>query len=85
MTVNLGGVARMPCWYVTSCELVFSSTMRRLFKKNLDKVLTWDITAADYPNMQYVHVTLEKIKDIQMQMEGSDQCNFIFICTKSVF
>ena len=45
----------------------------------------WDITAADYPKMQYVHVTLEKIKDIQMQMEGSDQCNFIFICTKMYF
>ena len=38
--------------------------------------------AVDYPKMQYVRVTLEKIKDIQMQLEGSDQRNFIFICTK---
>ena len=42
----------------------------------------WDITAANYPKMQYVCVMLEKIKNIQMQMEGSDQRNFIFICTK---
>ena len=35
VTVNLGGVARMPCWYITSCELVFSSTMKRLFKTKI--------------------------------------------------
>ena len=31
----------------------------------------WDNAAVDYPKMQYVRVTLEKIKDILMQMEGS--------------
>ena len=36
----------------------------------------------DYPKMQYVCAALEKIKDIQMQLETSDQSNFIFICTK---
>ena len=42
----------------------------------------WDITGVNYPKMQYVCVTLENIKDIQMQVEGSDQCTFVFICTK---
>ena len=75
MTMKLGGVAHMPCWYATtSCELVSNSIMRRLFKtKHLaDKVAMWDITAMDYPKMQYVCVALEKIKDIQMQLKASD-------------
>ena len=42
----------------------------------------WDITTANYPKIQYVRVILEKIKDIQMQLEGSDQRKFIFIHTK---
>ena len=42
----------------------------------------WDIATTDYPKMQYICVMLEKIEDIQMQMEGSDQRNFIFIHTK---
>ena len=31
----------------------------------------WDITTVDYLKMQYICETLEKIKDILMQMEGS--------------
>ena len=42
----------------------------------------WDIMMADYPKMQYICVALEKIKNIQMQLETSDQPNFIFIHTK---
>ena len=42
----------------------------------------WDITALDYPKMQYVCIALEKIKNIQMQFEASDQPNFMFIHTR---
>ena len=42
----------------------------------------WDIRTTDYPKMQQVRAILEKIKDIQMQLEASDQPNFIFIVTK---
>ena len=42
----------------------------------------WDFAAVNYPKMQYVCVALEKIKDIQMQLEASDQPNFIFIRKK---
>ena len=42
----------------------------------------WDIKTVDYPKMQYNCVVLEKIKDIQMQLEASDQPNFILIHTK---
>ena len=42
----------------------------------------WDIMDVNYPKMQYVCVALEKIKDIQMQLESSEQHNFCFIHTK---
>ena len=41
-----------------------------------------DIMAIDYPKMQYICVALKKIKDIQMQLEASDQLSFILIRTK---
>ena len=38
--------------------------------------------AINYPKMQYFSLALENIKDVQMQLEDSDQRNFIFIHTK---
>ena len=39
----------------------------------------WEIRTADYPKMKQVLVALGKIKDIQMQLEASDQPNFMLV------
>ena len=38
----------------------------------MEKVTTWDIRTADYPKMKQILVAMEKIKDVQMQLEASD-------------
>ena len=39
----------------------------------------WEIRTADYPKMKQVLVALEKIKNIQMQLEASDLPNFMLV------
>ena len=39
----------------------------------------WEIRTADYPKMQQVLIALEKIKDIQMQLEAINQPNFMLV------
>ena len=39
----------------------------------------WEIRIVYYPKIKQVLVALEKIKDIQMQLESSDQSNFMLV------
>ena len=76
-------------WFSTYAMLVHYYKLRASIQwynekaiqnKNLaEKVATWEIRTADYPKMKQVLVTLEKIKDIQMYLEASDQPNFMLI------
>ena len=43
------------------------------------KVATWEIPTADYPKMKMILMIMEKIKDVQLQLEASDQPNFMIL------
>ena len=43
------------------------------------KVPTWEIPTADYPKMKSILMIMEKIKDVQIQLEASNQPNFMIL------
>ena len=40
---------------------------------------TWEIPTADYPNMKSILMMMERIKDVSIQLEASDQPNFMIL------
>ena len=67
------------CFYKLQASIQCYNEKAVQDKDLMAKVPTWEIPTADYPKMKSILMMMERIKDMYIQLEASEQPNFMIL------